>query len=260
MMARSVKEVEGPVAGDHIELLYGDEPVIFRGGVDHWPVVRCAHSGVAEVANYLLRHDGGELLDAMIARASERGRLFYKSNLEDFNFVRMKGYFTEAVKILRSEAAKRSPATFYIGSHEVPAYFPGMERDCSLPLPVEDVTPNIWIGNSTVVATHNDLAHNVACVVSGKRRFTLFPPDQEENLYIGRNPHTPGGRPVSLVDLTRPDLRAFPRFRQALDHARVATLAPGDALYMPKHWWHNVEAKGPFNVLINFWWNWPEAA
>ena len=50
---------------------------------------------------------------------------------------------------------------------------------------------------------------------------------------------TPAGQPLSLVDFHAPDFDRFPRFAEALRHAQVAELAPGDALYVPfsmPHW------------------------
>jgi hypothetical protein len=94
----------------------------------------------------------------------------------------------------------------------------------------------------------------VACVVSGARRFTLFPTDQVANLYVGPLDRTPAGQPTSLVDLSAPDFDRFPGFREALKHARSAELGPGDAIYIPALWWHAVEATGPLNVLVNYWW------
>lgn len=91
-------------------------------------------------------------------------------------------------------------------------------------------------------------------MVAGRRRFTLFPPQQLANLYIGPLDLTPAGQPVSLVDIAAPDLQRFPRYAQALEHALVAELEPGDALFIPSMWWHHVQALTPFNVLVNFWW------
>ena len=32
-------------------------------------------------------------------------------------------------------------------------------------------------------------------------------------------------------------------------------LEPGDAIFFPALWWHQVEALAPFNILMNYWWN-----
>ena len=58
-----------------------------------------------------------------------------------------------------------------------------------------------------------------------------------------------------MVDLRAPDFERYPRFRDALAAAQVAELEPGDVLVYPALWWHNVEARDPFNVLMNYWWN-----
>lgn len=89
----------------------------------------------------------------------------------------------------------------------------------------------------------------------GRRRFTLFPPDQVANLYPGPLAPTPGGQVVSMVDLSAPDFARYPRFADALETAQVADLDPGDVLIYPALWWHQVEARDPFNILVNYWWN-----
>ena len=57
-----------------------------------------------------------------------------------------------------------------------------------------------------------------------------------------------------MVDFYAPDFARHPRFREALAHAQVAVLGPGDALHIPALWWHHVEGLDPFNVLVNYWW------
>jgi hypothetical protein len=79
-------------------------------------------------------------------------------------------------------------------------------------------------------------------------------PDQIANLYPCPLDLTPAGQPISLVDIRKPDLDRFPRYAEAWSAAEVAELGPGDAIYIPALWWHNVEALEDFNVLVNYWW------
>ena len=134
-------------------------------------------------------------------------------------------------------------------------YLPAFAAGHGMPLLDARVAPRIWIGNAVKINTHFDLTCNIACVAGGRRRFTLFPPDQIENLYIAPLDFTPSGAPVSMVQFTAPDHSRFPRYADALRHAVHAELGPGDALFIPYGWWHHVESLTPFNVLVNYWWS-----
>ncbi len=110
------------------------------------------------------------------------------------------------------------------------------------------------MGNKSRIPAHYDFASNIACCVAGKRRFTLFPPEELENLYVGPVDFTPAGQSISMVDFLNPDFDKFPKFRKALESALVVELEPGDALMIPSMWWHHVEALEDFNILVNYWW------
>ncbi len=58
-----------------------------------------------------------------------------------------------------------------------------------------------------------------------------------------------------MTNIHAPDFERFPRLREALAAAQVAELEPGDALFYPAMWWHQVEALEAFNVMVNYWWN-----
>jgi hypothetical protein len=161
---------------------------------------------------------------------------------------------------MRRHLDDRDGPSFYVGSTDVDAYLPGFrdENDLKLdPGVFGDEPPlvSVWLGNRTVAAAHYDMSNNIACCMVGRRRFTLFPPEQVHNLYPGPLEPTPGGQVVSMVDFQAPDFDRFPRFRDALAAAQVAELEPGDVLIYPALWWHQVEALEPFNVLVNYWWN-----
>jgi len=136
----------------------------------------------------------------------------------------------------------------------VDTIFPTFRAENDIDLGARDALMSIWIGNQTRIAAHYDMPDNIACVAVGRRRFTLFPPDQLNNLYVGPLDFTPAGQPISLVDFARPDYDRFPRFAEAVKHAQVAELGPGDAIFIPSMWWHHIEALEPLNVLCNYWW------
>jgi hypothetical protein len=156
-------------------------------------------------------------------------------------------------RIDRGEGTAELPP-LYLASIDMYQFFAGLHEANHVELGDRAALASIWMGTPTRIAAHNDFPNNLACVAVGRRRFTLFPPDQFRNLYLGPVDNTPAGRAISMVDFHAPDFARYPRFRAALDHALVAELAPGDAIYIPSMWWHHVEGLDPFNVLVNYWW------
>jgi hypothetical protein len=156
--------------------------------------------------------------------------------------------------LLANEATFEPPA-IAVQSVPLPDHLPGFADENVMGLAHASSIPRIWIGNAVTVSTHFDFNYNIACVVAGHRRFTLFPPEQLPNLYIGPLEHTPAGPPTSMVSVEQPDFARYPRFQHALGAALQAELEPGDALYIPYMWWHHVNSLDGFNVLVNYWWN-----
>src|SRR5258708_34496406 len=100
------------------------------------------------------------------------------------------------------------------------------------------MAPGIWPGKRVVTPAQFDEPSNIACVVSGHRRFTLLPPEQVSNLHIGPLDYAPTGTPISMVSFREPDCERFPRVRETLGAAQVADLAPHGALDIPALWRH----------------------
>jgi hypothetical protein len=237
------------------EVLASARPAVLRGLVNAWPAVAVGRRSPAAVVEYLRRFDNGGLVDAIMTPPEVGGRVFYNEAMSGFNFVRNRlPIAAVAEQALRYGAFARAPAV---------AAQSALMRDClpgfsaENPLSVVDsaVLPRIWLGTAITTPTHLDEWNNIGCVVCGRRRYTLFPPEQIANLYIGPLDFAPTGAPMSLVPLHDPDLGRFPRFREALQAAVTAELAPGDAIFIPPLWWHHVESLEPFNVLINYWWH-----
>jgi hypothetical protein len=237
-------------------------PVVLRGQVKHWAAVQAGAGGDRAMAQYLAGFGGGRALEVMIGAPSIGGRFFYNGDLTGFNFTRqsvqLHQLLGELIRFAEQDVAE--PHALYASAATAPEHLPGWEAANPLGLPTQDAPARLWIGNAAQVATHYDQSRNIACVVHGRRRFTLFPPDQLANLYIGPLDHTMAGPPSSMVDPDAPDLDRYPRYADALAHAEVAELEPGDALFIPPIWWHHVRAFDRLNVLVNYWWQVDAAA
>ena len=154
----------------------------------------------------------------------------------------------------RVYVAVESPPSIALQCAHIAECLPAFEAANPMPLMDPGARPRLWLGNAFLTPAHIDELDNLACVVAGRRRFTLFPPAQIANLYIGPLDFTPAGQAISLVDFARPDYQRFPRFAEALAHARVAELGAGDAIFIPSMWWHHIESLDSLNVLVNYWW------
>lgn len=230
------------------------EPVILRGLVKDWPVTQAAKRSREDLLAYLLKYDAGAVVPVSAGPATLDGRLFYSDDFSGMNVERGNAKFAEVLHRVYQHGAGDPPPLIYLASTDIDECLPGFRADNDLAFGEASPLASIWIGTSTRVAAHNDLPLNIACVVAGKRRFTLFPPDQIANLYVGPFELTPAGRPISFVDFAKPDLERYPRFADAMASAQIADMGPGDALFLPSMWWHHVEAKGAFNILVNYWW------
>lgn len=257
---RRTRVVEGATGVSPDALLADGRPVILRGLAADWPLIAAGREGMAAAIAYLKRFDAGREVVAYTGAPEIGGRFFYREDWSGLNFAAQRVALSICLDRIAAHRDDPAPPAFYIGSTDLDTYLPGLraENDLHLPDPAPDHDPplvSIWIGNRTVAATHYDMSNNLACCAVGRRRFTLFPPDQVANLYPGPLEPTPGGQVVSMVDLRAPDLARYPRFAEALAAAEVAELEPGDVLFYPALWWHNVEALDAFNVMINYWWN-----
>jgi len=235
-------------------ILASPVPLVLRGLVAEWPLVRAARGGARQADAYLRRFYRDATVLASHSPPGTGGRIFYNDDLSGFNFTSQMVRFDQVLDALLAHLDAADPPTLYVGSTTVDTCLPGLRAENDVDLGARDPLASIWIGNRTRIPAHYDVPDNLACVAAGRRRFTLFPPEQLKNLYVGPLDFTPAGQSVSLVDFARPDFARFPLFAEALRHAQSAELEPGDALFIPSMWWHHVEGLEPFNILINYWW------
>ncbi|HEX5307428.1 MAG TPA: cupin-like domain-containing protein [Dyella sp.] len=236
------------------ELVTLGRPLVLRGLVGAWPAVAWSRRSSTEFARGLAALDSGAEVDALVMAPEEDGCVGYNADLSGFNYDHYRVSVTEGLRRLAHEARQQRPHGVAIQSAPIATCLPAFVDTHRLPLLDPAIAPRLWIGNSVTTPAHFDEFHNIACVIGGRRRFTLFAPEQVANLYIGPLDFAPTGAAISLARLDRPDDPRFPRLRQALDAAFEAELQPGDAIYIPPLWWHHVASLGRLNALVNYWW------
>ncbi len=241
-------------------LIADGRPAILRGLARDVPLVAAGLQGPDAAIAWLKRFDGGRPVTAYRGDAAIGGRFGYTDDCTALNFDRERGLLSDYLDQLLAGLGDPAAPAIYIGSTDIDQYLPGLREQAVLPFGDPDLIEHpplvsIWIGNRTIASAHYDMSNNIAVTLVGRRRFTLFPPDQVANLYPGPLDPTPAGQVVSMVDFDAPDFVRHPGFADALAVAEVAEMEPGDALIYPALWWHQVEALDPFNAMINYWWN-----
>ncbi len=254
----AMRTLEGvqPTALPVQDLVAAGEPVVLRGIARDWGLVQAGLRSMQDAMAYLRGFDAGVPVPYSFGEPGIEGRPFYNAEFTALNFEVRRGPLTQVLEAIAATFEDPRPPTYYVASLPIARALPGFAQanDAGLAGQGIDALASIWIGNRVTASCHFDTPDNLACCAVGRRRVTLFPPEQIDNLYPGPLDPTPGGQVVSVVDFDRPDFARYPRFRDALASARHAELEPGDALFIPSMWWHHVRSLAPFNVLVNYWW------
>jgi len=254
----SVRVIEGcrPDALPLETLLRDNLPTVLRGLARDWTLVQAGLRSSQAAMDELRAHYNGRPVQYNWGEPETAGRPFYKPGFTELNCEVRRGTLDQVLDELAGYQDDPRPPTYYVASLLVDYCLPGLRAGNDLDFAAQGVQapPAIWIGNRVTASCHYDAPNNIACCAVGRRRFTVFPPDQIGNLYPGPLEPTPGGQAVSVVDFNAPDLERFPRFREALAVGQTVVLEPGDAIFIPSMWWHHVQGLDPLTVLVNYWW------
>ena len=238
------------------EIVPVGRPVVLKGLVGDWPIVAAGRQSPEALARYLGSVPAQRNIQAWFGSPDIAGRFGYSDNVTGFNHERRELQLAELIGYLLENRDDATAWSVYAGAIPLAPTLPSLLPAVPMPLleAGREMLVSLWLGGRARTAAHWDVPQNLACVVAGRRRFTLFPTDQVKNLYVGPLDFTLAGQPTSLVDFHAPDLDRFPLFRDAVAAAEIAELEPGDALYVPSLWWHHVESLDAVGALINFWW------
>ena len=183
------------------------EPVVLRGLVNHWELVKKSLHSDITAAEYLKAFYNGRPTLTYFGEPGLNGRYGYNNNATQLNFKKEKAQIDEVIDLIIAHLDDSAPPSVYIASNIIDSNFPGLRQKNDLDMSFAKLAPNseapipsIWIGNKSIARCHYDASDNIACAVKGRRRFIMFPPEQIENLYPGPLSPTPGGQVISMVN------------------------------------------------------------
>lgn len=206
-----------------------DRPVIITGGASHWPAMK----------KWSIAFMRDKVGDKMVpVQASPDGRI---PAFPEKGFSENSQVLTLREFIDLTFGPQRDDSTYY--------YCDGKPMDADFPELLEDVefppfmsglrAPRafVWIGREgTNTTLHYDNRFNLLVMVKGVKRVLLFSPDQTPDLYP--YPVHATSPNLSRLSLQQLDYQRFPRAKRI--KALEGVLQPGDMLFMPCAWWHEV--------------------
>jgi len=111
---------------------------------------------------------------------------------------------------------------------------------------VDEPNGMMWIGPAgTLTSLHHDLTNNLIAQVVGRKRLLVLPAAEVGKLYNHLHVFS------EIADLEDPALALsrFPRLADA--RFSVVTLMPGEMIFMPLAWWHQVRSID-FSVTVTY--------
>lgn len=229
------------------EFLNRNKPVVLKGLARDWPAFSSwsleyfkkacgdAPVGVRTPPPKMYSENPDEHLEAIETHATQR--------------LTLGGY----MDILATDESTKT----YLEAFPIREKLPELWKDVRLPSYIQEkqlFTSTLWVGpKGTTTSLHYDVPHNTLVQVMGRKQITLFAPGEISNLY-----------PISWlsvdfplsssVNISSPDLNRFPRFARATPYKTI--LHPGDGLFLPGCWWHEVHNMD-ITAAVNFWWRPP---
>jgi hypothetical protein len=153
---------------------------------------------------------------------------------------------------------RNSNIKYYLCQKPIYKEFPELVQDFEKPpwrdkeQDYDESFVNLWFGEAgNVTHLHFDGGHNFLVQIYGRKYIRLFAPKDTEYLYR-HTARTRGPSHVSQIpDIDNVDNSKYSQFKYATAYETV--LLPGETLFIPAGWWHDVRSID-HAISINFWW------
>ncbi len=218
------------------------QPVIITGKIADWKAF------VLWSMDYLNNVIGKKEVDVNVSK----NKIFTFDTENEVILPQTKIQFTDFTKWILEE--KKADEYYYLRQTPMKITFPELLPDIEIPSYIAKkllMVTNLWIGTGgNISPLHYDAAKNFLCQVRGRKRILLFDPKQTSFLYpFAMNSQMPH---VSQLNIDKPNIEKFPKFPKAKYIECI--LEPGEMLFIPTFWWHQVYSLEQLNIAVNFWW------
>lgn len=211
-------------------------PVIIRGGVGHWKAAKLWSP------EYFQTLFPDKLIG--VYRFERKNGLWERTLIKDIRIA-------EAISWMKEN---RNPdVKYYIIRDAISKNYPELKSDFENPSWTDigdGFCSSLWLGEAgNTTPLHFDTAENFLVQIYGRKQVRLFSPEDSHQLYQ-QNLYTKGRLNFSQIrDLDADNRKQFPRLEKACVYHGI--IGPGDALYIPPGWWHEVKTLD-LGISINF--------
>jgi [protein]-arginine 3-hydroxylase / protease len=240
-----------PLSADQFQsLVAAQRPVLFHGAAEDWPCTRRWTNA------YLLERIGDRTITVTRSKTPlfrvdpERGH-YAPEEMESMLFSDF---------LTRICASSTDGPCYYLHKHSVNSHLPELLSDVVVPEQIKDapmLLTSLWMGpRGSITPIHHDFSDNFFVQARGRKRVVLYPPTPDRAFY--RLPfRAHNGRSswhISRVgSLDHVDRSTFPLFEEAKPQEFI--VGPGDLLYIPTFWWHEVHSLDSPSMSLSYWWS-----
>ncbi|HAF42285.1 MAG TPA: cupin-like domain-containing protein [Sphingobium sp.] len=215
-------------------------PVVIRGAMADWPALaRWTPDYLADaVGDAVIEYQGGRSGAGDYELAKDRHK--------------RRGPFRDFIALVR-DGGNDAYLTAYNSAANGPALAPLQADLGTIDAYLTRAPGMLWIGGEgAFTPLHFDLTNNLLAQVTGTKRVILIPPSQTPRLAHRTHVFSDVG---DVTDAAR--LAVHPQARDVLRYEVLLT--PGDLLFIPIGWWHQVRSESFSTMLTYTGFHWPNA-
>lgn len=258
----------------------GSQPFIITQAITEWPALADPSKSWKNPQYWLLNTIGGRRLVPV-----ELGKAYTDDDWSQ-KIIPFRDFLKDYLLPPSSSSPEEEREIGYLAQHDLFTQIPGLKSDIrtpdycystpptpegpNAPSPpqvedaIDDVKINIWLGPAgTTSPLHTDPHHNILTQVFGYKYVRLYAPS--EKVYPKPKPEKEGD--VDMSNTSQVDVGLwingesceteviqdeFPQFKDAKYVEEI--LGPGEALFIPRGWWHYVESVS-VSCSVSFWWD-----